>query len=496
MALQIYNTLTHRKEVFVPRDEGKVSIYACGLTPQGPAHLGHMRGALAFDAIRRWLAYRAYDVTMVQNFTDVDDKIIRKAAEEGIPASELAARYARSYERDWDRLGIAPLEFVKVTENIDAIIALIERLIERGHAYAAPNGDVYFSVATFPGYGKLSRRNTDEMEAGARIEVDPLKRDPMDFALWKAERPGEPSWPSPWGPGRPGWHIECSALSLKYLGNSFDIHAGGIDLLFPHHENEIAQSEAATGIEPFARIWAHWGAVNTGGVKMSKSLGNFFTIDEILSEYPPQVLRLYLLTTHYRSPIEYQPERLAETARSYERLQTALTVANQIAPGVEGVIAPKSLDQFGAAMDDDFNTAQAGQIGCRRRGRDGSRPAFDLGSGSRGSRRRLRRRLDGAAHRAGDHLAQAGSGREAIRVGRSDSHGLEIAWRRVGRSSSRDDLAARITFRRPVRTSGGQSLPAMEESRHHARRHTYPNVSWSFLRGILAADGQRLFRAT
>ena len=359
MTLQIYNTLTHQKEPFIPREEGKVGIYACGLTPQGPAHLGHMRGSLAFDAIRRWLAYRDFSVTMIQNFTDVDDKIIRKAAEEGIPAAELAARYASGYKRDWERLGILPLEFVKVTENIGPIIALIETLIERAHAYAALNGDVYFAVATFPDYGKLSRRDPAEMESGARIEMNPDKRDPLDFALWKAAKPAEPSWPSPWGEGRPGWHIECSALSLKYLGNSFDIHAGGIDLLFPHHENEIAQSEAATGVEPFARIWTHWGAVNTGGVKMSKSLGNFFTIEEILQEYPPQVVRLYLLTTHYRSPIEYQPERLAETARSYERLQTALTVAAQVAPGLEGTITPNSLARFEAAMDDDFNTAQA-----------------------------------------------------------------------------------------------------------------------------------------
>jgi cysteinyl-tRNA synthetase len=359
MAILVYNTLTHAKEEFVPRDPGKVSIYACGLTPQGPAHLGHLRGAVAFDAIRRWFTYRGYEVTMVQNFTDIDDKIIRKAAEEGVDPAELAARYAGAYLNDWNRLNLLPVMFVKVTENMDSIVSLIEDLVRRGHAYVAENSDVYFSVRTFAEYGKLSRRDPDDMEAGARIEVDPAKREPMDFALWKAHRPGEPSWPSPWGPGRPGWHIECSALSLKYLGPAFDIHAGGIDLVFPHHENEIAQSEAACDVHPFARIWMHWGAVNTGGVKMSKSLGNFFTIDEILQQYPADVLRLYVLSTHYRSPIEYQPERLAESARSYDRVKTALTVASQIAAGVSGDQDQEFFTRFGAAMDDDFNTAQA-----------------------------------------------------------------------------------------------------------------------------------------
>ncbi len=360
MSLTIYNTLTHDKEVFEPREPGKVGIYACGLTPQGPAHLGHMRGALAFDVIRRWFKYRGYDVTMVQNFTDVDDKIIRKAAEEGIGTVELATRYSNNYLADWNSLGITPVEFVKVTENIPAILQLIAQLLEREHAYVAENGDVYFSVRTFPDYGKLSRRRSDEMESGARIEIDPLKRDPLDFALWKAERPGEPSWPSPWGPGRPGWHIECSALAQKFLGLSFDIHAGGIDLLFPHHENEIAQGEAGTGCVPFARVWMHWGSVNAGGEKMSKSLGNFFTIKEILAEYPAQVLRLYLLSTHYRAPIDYAPERLAETARSYDRLRKALSTADQMSNGaVVDTVSPLHLAKFEDSMDDDFNSAAA-----------------------------------------------------------------------------------------------------------------------------------------
>jgi len=360
MSLSIYNTLTHAKEPFVPQSEGKVGIYACGLTPQGPAHLGHMRGALAFDVIRRWFAYRCYTVNMVQNFTDVDDKIIRKAAEEGISTVELATRYSNNYLSDWNSLGILPVEFVKVTENIESIVALISQLIERKNAYVAENGDVYFSVSTFPDYGKLSRRRPEDMESGARIEIDPLKRDPLDFALWKAERPGEPSWPSPWGPGRPGWHIECSALSMQFLGNTFDIHAGGIDLLFPHHENEIAQSEAGTGCVPFAKIWMHWGSVNSGGEKMSKSLGNFFTIKEILAEYPAQVLRLYLLSTHYRAPIDYAPERLAEASKSYDRLRKSLITASQMTSGADSVIVdPVHLKKFEEAMDDDFNSAAA-----------------------------------------------------------------------------------------------------------------------------------------
>jgi len=360
MSLSIYNTLSHSKEPFEPKTPGKVGIYACGLTPQGPAHLGHMRGALAFDVIRRWFEYRGYDVRMVQNFTDIDDKIIRKAAEEGVDTREIASRYSENYLSDWNSLSIKPVEFVKVTENIESIIELIIQLVDRGHAYVNDNGDVYFSVSTFPEYGKLSRRRPEEMESGSRIEVDPSKRDPLDFALWKAERPGEPSWPSPWGPGRPGWHIECSALSMQFLGTNFDIHAGGIDLLFPHHENEIAQGEAGTGCTPFARIWMHWGSVNSGGEKMSKSLGNFFTIREILSEYPAQVLRLYLLSTHYRAPIDYAPERLAEAAKSYERLRKALSTAEQMsACAGNPSISADHLAKFEGAMDDDFNSAAA-----------------------------------------------------------------------------------------------------------------------------------------
>ena len=366
--ITIYNTLTRSKAPLEVRDQGKVSIYACGLTPQGPAHLGHMRGAIAFDAIRRWLKYTGYEVRMIQNFTDIDDKIIRKSHETGLTAKQVAEQFEKSYLDDWDSLGIERVEFVKVTENMDAIVALVEELVSKSKAYATEVGDVYFSVASDSEYGKLSGRTVDEMEAGARIEISADKRAPMDFALWKAAKPGEPSWPSPWGQGRPGWHIECSALALKYLGNHFDIHAGGIDLIFPHHENEIAQSEAATGDEPFAKVWAHWGPVNAFAVdengrkikeKMSKSLGNFFAIQDVLATYEPDIVRLYVLSTHYRSPIDYVPERLAETAKSYERLKTALSVAAQT--GVADAAEPVAdyLTRFGAAMNDDFNTAHA-----------------------------------------------------------------------------------------------------------------------------------------
>jgi cysteinyl-tRNA synthetase len=358
MPINIWNTLTHKKEEFQPITPGTVTIYSCGLTPQGPAHLGHLRGAVVFDAIRRWFTARGYDVDMVQNFTDIDDKIIRKSAEEGIPAEEVASRYAKAYLDDWNALSITPVKFVKVTENMESIVGLVKDLVDSGHAYVVDNGDVFFSVQSFGEYGKLSRRDPNDMEAGSRIDIDPAKRAPMDFALWKSQRPGEPAWPSPWGLGRPGWHIECSALSMKFLGKTFDIHAGGVDLVFPHHENEIAQAEAATG-EPFAHVWMHWGSVNSNGEKMSKSLGNFFTIRELLDVYSADVLRLYVLSTQYRSPIEYAPERVAETAKSFERIRTALAVAAQIAPADDTSGDSKFVDRFCAAMDDDFNTAGA-----------------------------------------------------------------------------------------------------------------------------------------
>jgi len=357
LPLRIYNSLTRREEEFVPREPGKVSIYACGLTVQGPPHVGHVRGAIVFDAIRRWLMHLGYEVHMVQNFTDIDDKIIAAAAKEGISPAEVADKYARKYIEVMERLGILPVQYCRVTENIDEIIAMIQRLIEKGHAYVV-DGDVYYDVSSFPEYGKLSGRNLDEVRAGYRIEVDERKDAPADFALWKSAKPGEPYWESPWGKGRPGWHIECSAMSLKYLGPGFDIHAGGNDLVFPHHENEIAQSEAyLDGV--FARYWMHWGSVNLRQEKMSKSVGNFFTAEEILAEFEPDVLRLFLLSTAYHSPIEFSRERMQEAQSALRRIRTALRNAKRFLPTGEeqAPIAQNYYERFADAMNSDFNTA-------------------------------------------------------------------------------------------------------------------------------------------
>lgn len=320
MALRLYNTLTRTKEVFTPLNPGEVRMYVCGVTVYDLAHVGHARSALVFDAIRRWLIYRGYRVTFVKNFTDVDDKIIRRAQEEGLSASELSERYIAEYQRDMEALGVsAPEVEPKATDHIPKMIALIERLLARGFAYEI-DGDVYFEVRRFPRYGRLSGKNLDELLAGARVEVDERKRDPRDFALWKSAKPGELSWKSPWGPGRPGWHIECSAMSMEYLGESFDIHGGGEDLIFPHHECEIAQSETATG-KPFVRYWMHNAFVNMGVEKMSKSLGNTLIIKELVNRHNPEAVRLYLLGTHYRNPVEFAEERLREEAQALKGLR-------------------------------------------------------------------------------------------------------------------------------------------------------------------------------
>ncbi len=344
---------------FSPRDPGKVGIYACGLTPQAPAHIGHMRGAVLFDVVRRWLRHLGYSVDFVQNFTDIDDKIIRKSQEEGISPEAVAAKYGQMYFDDLELLGVEPARWVYVTKSIPEIVAMIERIIERGHAYAA-GGDVYFRVSSLPQYGKLSRRKISEMQAGARIEIDERKEHPMDFALWKSAKPGEPSWESPWGAGRPGWHIECSALSLQELGPNFDIHAGGVDLVFPHHENEIAQSEAYLGSAEFARIWMHWGSVRMAGDKMSKSVGNVLAVREAIAKYSASAVRLLLLGTDYRSPIEYSDERMAEAQAGLNRIQTALARARQMFGDGSGEPAdPEYTARFAAAMNYDFNTAAA-----------------------------------------------------------------------------------------------------------------------------------------
>ncbi len=363
--LRIYNTLTRQEEVFTPREAGRVSIYACGLTPQAPAHVGHMRGVIVMDIVQRWFEQLGYEVNFVQNFTDIDDKIIRRAQEEGISTQEVAEKYSRMYIEDAQALGVRLPRFVKVTEHMPDIIEMVQRLVEYGYAYVV-DGDVYFSVEKFPGYGKLSGRSLDEMKAGARVEVDERKRNPLDFALWKAAKPGEPAWDSPWGPGRPGWHIECSTLSLKYLGAAFDIHAGGMDLIFPHHENEIAQSEAYLRCEkPFVRYWLHWGPVRLKEQKMSKSTGVFVPIRELRQQYEPAVIRLFLLSVAYRTPLEFAYERLEESKSALERVRTAVQRARALLrtlpqpPEPNESVAQPYKAQFTDAMNSDFNTAQA-----------------------------------------------------------------------------------------------------------------------------------------
>ncbi len=366
MALQVYNTLTRRKEPFEPLEPGRVRMYACGITAYDECHVGHARSALTFDVILRALEFLGYRVTYVRNFTDVDDKIIARAAEVGVPPDELAARYIAAYHRDMDRLGIRrPHVEPRATEHIPQMIALIEDLARRGLAYPV-DGDVYFAVGRFPGYGKLSGRDTADLLAGARVEVDERKWDPLDFALWKASKPGEPTWDSPWGPGRPGWHIECSAMSAYYLGETFDIHGGGADLIFPHHENEIAQSEASTG-KLLARYWIHNGFVNIRSEKMSKSLGNVLNLKDLLDRSSPEAIKLFLLGTHYRSPVDFAEGRLEEGERPAERLREVVRAVEHLAAGAaptapgDPLVAATAAarDEFTAALEDDFNTPRA-----------------------------------------------------------------------------------------------------------------------------------------
>jgi len=331
VGLRIFNSLTRRKEEFTPLTPGEARMYVCGVTVYDISHIGHARSALVFDVIRRYLRVKGYRVQFVKNFTDVDDKIINRAAQEGVSSQEISERYIAEYRADMASLGVLPGDVEpKATEHIPQMIALIQRLIAKGLAYVV-HGDVYFEVRRFPTYGRLSGKNLEDLLAGARVEVDDRKRDPRDFALWKSAKPGEPSWPSPWGAGRPGWHIECSAMSMQYLGESFDIHGGGEDLIFPHHECEIAQAEGASG-KPFVRYWIHNGFVNFGDEKMSKSLGNTLTIRDLVARHDPEAMRLYLLGTHYRHPLEFGDERIGEAARALER-----AVARQIGPVVSGL---------------------------------------------------------------------------------------------------------------------------------------------------------------
>ncbi len=361
--MKIYNTMTRTKEEFAPLTPGEVRMYVCGVTVYDRCHIGHARSAVVFDVIRRYLVFKGYRVAFVKNFTDVDDKIIRRANEEGVPSLTISERYIAEFHEDMAAIGVRAADVEpKATEHLPAMITLIERLVAGGFAYVV-DGDVYFEIRRFPPYGKLSGKNLDELLAGARVEVDERKRDPRDFALWKASKPGEPSWESPWGPGRPGWHIECSAMSMAYLGEAFDIHGGGEDLIFPHHECEIAQAEATTR-KPLARYWVHNGFVNMGAAKMSKSLGNTLTIREIVKRHSADALRLWMLGTHYRNPIEWSEERVHEAARALDRLTRLVGDVETFWSGAAGPgTLPGALRgfrmRFEAAMDDDFNTPQA-----------------------------------------------------------------------------------------------------------------------------------------
>ncbi|NLM44496.1 MAG: cysteine--tRNA ligase [Clostridiales bacterium] len=367
--MKIYNTMTRKKEEFVPLVPGEVKMYSCGPTVYNYFHIGNARPFIVFDILRNYLEYRGYKVTFVQNFTDVDDKIIRKAKEEGITEKEVADKYIEEYFKDAEGLGIKKADYhPRVTELIPDIIEVIKKIQDRGFAYEV-DGDVYFDTAKYKEYGKLSKQDMEELEAGARIEVGEQKKNPMDFALWKKQKPGEPAWDSPWGLGRPGWHIECSAMAMKYLGETIDIHSGGQDLIFPHHENEIAQSEAATG-KPFARYWMHNGFINVNNEKMSKSQGNFFTVRDISESYDLEVVRLFMISSHYRSPINFSKDLLDSTKNSLERLYIAKNNLLHLMGNAEDKEENEDdrafrnrlltyKDRFIEAMDDDLNTADA-----------------------------------------------------------------------------------------------------------------------------------------
>ncbi len=353
--LKIYNTLSRKKEIFSPRVEGKVGLYVCGMTVYDYCHVGHARVMVVFDTVARYFRYSGYDLTYVRNITDIDDKIIQRAHEQGISMAELTERFIEAMHEDEHALSVLPPDIEpKATQSIPGIIAMIEVLCDKDLAYVGNNGDVFYAVTKFKHYGQLSGKNLDDLQAGERVDVDLAKRNPLDFVLWKMAKENEPAWPSPWGLGRPGWHIECSAMSTCCLGNSFDIHGGGMDLQFPHHENEIAQSEGATG-EKFVNLWMHNGFVRINEEKMSKSLGNFFTVREVLKQYQPEIIRFFILSSHYRSPLNYSDEQLNDARLALTRLYTALR-------GCDTQNASIDVDykaRFEAAMNDDFNTPVA-----------------------------------------------------------------------------------------------------------------------------------------
>jgi cysteinyl-tRNA synthetase len=375
LTIRVHNTLSGRKEEFIPAEASRVRIYVCGVTPYSDTHIGHARPSVLWDVVRRYLEYRGYQVTVVQNFTDVDDKVIARARAQDRDPLELSGAFSDEYIGLMDRLGVRRADsYPKVSDHMDEIVEVIAGLIDKGAGYVQ-DGNVFFDVGGFPGYGKLSHRSIDELKAGARVEVDETKRHPADFALWKRAKPGEPSWPSPWGPGRPGWHIECTAMALKYLGSGFDLHGGGTELVFPHHENEIAQAEAYTGQAPFCRYWLHHEMVNIRGEKMSKSLDNFVTVREILERAPAGAVRLLLLGAHYRKAVEFDFDLLAENTRAWRRIrdsaerlrEAAVELGSEPGSGGPAEGEPSSLvraaaearTRFEEAMDDDFNTAAA-----------------------------------------------------------------------------------------------------------------------------------------
>ena len=355
--LKLYNTIAREKQDFVPIIAGKVSMYVCGMTVYDYCHLGHARVMVVFDMVNRWLRASGYDVTYVRNVTDIDDKIIKRAHENGESIAELTSRFIAAMDEDAAKLGaLPPDQEPRATDYVDEMVTMIAKLVEKGHAYPADNGDVFYSVSSFPNYGKLSGKSLDDLRAGERVEVDTHKRDPMDFVLWKSAKPGEPSWDSPWGKGRPGWHIECSVMGEHHLGEHFDIHGGGQDLQFPHHENEIAQSETAHDCT-FVNYWMHNGFVRVDDEKMSKSLGNFFTIREVLKKFDAEVVRFFILRTQYRSPLNYSDQHLEDAKHALTRLYTSLRGLD--VPVIDINWQQPIAQRFKAAMDDDFNTAEA-----------------------------------------------------------------------------------------------------------------------------------------
>ena len=366
MAIMLYNTMNRKKEEFVPVHGNRVNFYACGPTVYDYFHIGNARPLIIFDVFRRYLEYRGYDVNYIVNITDVDDKIINRANEQGVEPDDIARKFTAAYFEGAEKLGVREATVhPRATDNIDAMIEFISTLIEKGYAYEI-DGDVYFDVPSFSGYGKLSGRNIEDLQSGARVEVDQRKKNPMDFALWKAVKPGEPSWDSPWGPGRPGWHIECSVMSTRFGAETLDIHAGGQDLIFPHHENEVAQSEAYSG-KPFAKYWIHNGFLDIEGEKMSKSLGNFLTVKDILEKYDPMSIRMFFLLKHYRSPIDFSEERIREAQTALERLRNAYGKITRVLAHPDGEVPAEGVfeniarlrSQIEEAMDDDFNTGRA-----------------------------------------------------------------------------------------------------------------------------------------